>query len=63
MKVNKNGYVQMPDECFMELRKAFKTSCCDCNLVHEWKFTKRKGVLGFMINRDNRATAQLRRNK
>lgn len=48
---------------FIPLTKGFKTICCDCRLTHEWVFTKRKGVMGFLVTRDNRATAQFRRHK
>ena len=56
-------YVQMPEKAFVKLEKAFKTECCDCQLVHVWQLTRRKGVFGFMIERDNRATAQRRRKR
>ena len=56
-------YVYLPDDSFMKLEKAFKTECCDCGLVHVWAFKRKKGVLGFQIARDNRATAQRRRTR
>lgn len=57
----KARYVQMSERAFMPLRKAFKTECCDCQLVHAWTFTERNGEMGFEIVRDNRATAQRRK--
>lgn len=37
-------------------------ACCDCGLVHTMGFTADdKGVLRLEFERDNRATAQLRR--
>lgn len=56
-------YVQMPEKAFVELMKAFKTECCDCRLVHTWRLTRRMGTFGFIIERDNRATAQRRRKR
>ena len=55
-------YVQMPAKAFVPLTKAFKTQCCDCGLVHEWIFHRQGRTLGFTVTRDNRATAQRRRN-
>jgi hypothetical protein len=46
---------------FIKLERTFKTSCCDCGLAHTWEFRKRKGIYGFIVTRDNRATGQLRR--
>lgn len=61
MKAKK--YVQMSDDCLMELERAHKTVCCDCGLVHLWELQPMKnGKFFFRIRRDNRATAQLRRN-
>jgi hypothetical protein len=59
--VKAKRYVQMPVKCFMKLEKAFKTECCDCGLVHVWVLKKEKGVVGFRIARDNRATGQRRK--
>jgi len=37
-------------------------ACCDCGLVHTMGFTSdNKGILRLDFERDNRATAQLRR--
>lgn len=57
-------YVQMSDDCLMELQRAHKTVCCDCGLVHLWELQERKGSgkFFFRIRRDNRATAQMRKN-
>ena len=57
------SYIQMPAKAFVKLEKAFKTECCDCGLVHVWVLTERKGVYGFRVERDNRATGQRRRNR
>lgn len=53
-------YVQMPAKAFVKLQRIFKTECCDCGLVHLWELKFRK-VPGFIVTRDNRATAQRRR--
>jgi hypothetical protein len=56
-------YVQMSDNCLMELQRAHKTVCCDCGLVHLWILQPQKGgKFFFRIKRDNRATAQMRKN-
>lgn len=55
-------YVQMSDDCIFELKKWYKTLCCDCGLVHLWEFKMIKGKPFFRIRRDNRATAQMRKN-
>lgn len=62
MKI-KTTYVQMPDNCFVELMPEFKTECCDCGLVHYWKLKFIRKKPGFQIKRDNRATAQRRRKR
>jgi hypothetical protein len=61
MKAKK--YRQHYDGGWMPFVKAFKTQCCDCGLVHQWIFEKHGRELGFIISRDNRATAQIRRRK
>lgn len=41
-----------------------KLACCDCGLVHTMGFTvDGEGILRLDYERDNRATAQLRRSK
>ena len=63
----KTVYVQMPDDCFLEIMHKFKTECCDCGLVHVWEFVDKgrgkKRQVGFRVKRDNRATAQRRRKR
>jgi hypothetical protein len=56
-------YTQIPDNGQLKLEPEFKTECCDCGLVHLWKLVKRKDFVGFVIKRDNRATAQRRRRR
>ena len=56
-------YVQMPDNAFVEIRKAFKTECCDCGLVHTWTLKLSKKQFGFIVARDNRATGQRRKHR
>lgn len=41
----------------------FKMACCDCGLVHKVKFRVEKGLLQLKLDRDNRATAAMRRHK
>lgn len=38
-------------------------ACCDCGLVHQLEFRKTKDGTEFRAMRNNRATAQKRRNK
>lgn len=40
-----------------------KIACCDCGLVHLLEFREVAGKVQFRAFRDNRATAQRRRNK
>lgn len=61
MKAKK--YIQMHDDCTVPLMRYHKTVCCDCGLVHLWELKKNaKGNFVFRIRRDNRATAQMRKN-
>ena len=43
--------------------EALTLACCDCLLTHKLKFDVKGGKLLIIVERDNRATAQLRRNK
>lgn len=47
------------------IRKAYKTMCCDCGLIHivDFKLLKqgKKNTILFRSKRDNRATGQARR--
>jgi hypothetical protein len=48
----------------LRMHKVHRLSCCDCSLVHVFKFTRKKdGTLWFRAYRDNRATANKRRNQ
>ena len=44
-------------------KRKLRMACCDCKLVHEFKFRIVKGKITFIITRDNRATANMRRSK
>ena len=39
----------------------YRQQCCDCGLVHVYRFRVVDGAVSFQIRRDNRATAQVRR--
>lgn len=39
----------------------WKMSCCDCGLVHKFRFVIQEDQVGMSAFRDNRATAQKRR--
>jgi hypothetical protein len=41
----------------------YKAACCDCGLVHRFRFKVKGKTLTMMAWRDNRATAQIRRNR
>jgi len=42
----------------------YKMACCDCGLVHNMQFRiDDKGQINFRAQRNNRATAQMRRKK
>ena len=41
--------------------KGFRLSCCDCGLTHIFKIRKRESGYEIKVDRDNRATALLRR--
>lgn len=47
--------------------KGYKMACCDCGLIHELDFKVirwgRGHKIKFRARRNNRATAQMRRNK
>jgi hypothetical protein len=44
-------------------QEGFKFMCCDCSLVHTLNFRIVKGKVEFQAFRDNRATAQARRQR
>ena len=39
----------------------FKMACCDCGLVHDFRFNVKKKMLFMIVDRNNRATALIRR--
>lgn len=43
-------------------KQILRFACCDCGLVHDYKFIINKGKIEMAIRRHNRATAQLRKN-
>uniref|UniRef100_A0A6M3LLP2 Uncharacterized protein n=1 Tax=viral metagenome TaxID=1070528 RepID=A0A6M3LLP2_9ZZZZ len=46
----------------IELGTVFKLACCDCGLVHNIAIAKENNdKIGFALERNNKATAQLRR--
>ena len=60
-------YIQRYDgEGFVvPLRELYRLACCDCGLVHDvvWAYDKKTKELGMAVQRNNRATAQRRKNK
>lgn len=57
-------YTQAKDGDWIQpIRRGYKMACCDCGLVHVLNFRIRNGKIQFQPRRDNRATAQRRRNK
>ena len=63
---NRSKWVQLSEKGTVPLESRFKTSCCDCGLVHLWvlrdngKSGDKSGFV-FDINVDKRSTAQIRR--
>ena len=45
------------------IRRGYKMCCCDCGLVHDMDFRVQKGKAQFMVRRNNRSTAALRRTR
>ena len=43
--------------------KDFKIACCSCGLVHKMSFRVEAGIFQIKMDRDNRATAAMRRHK
>jgi hypothetical protein len=43
--------------------KDYKIACCDCGLVHRFRFTVVRGKLRIRAWRDNRSTAAFRRHR
>lgn len=60
-------YIQRTDgEGFVvPLGELYRLACCDCGLVHDvlWAYDEETKELGMAVQRNNRATAQRRRNK
>lgn len=60
-------YIQRTDgEGFVvPLGELYRLACCDCGLVHDvvWAYDDKTKELGMAVQRNNRATAQRRRNK
>lgn len=56
------GYIG-DDEWIRPRHDDFKLACCDCGLVHTMLFRvdPDDGQIEFQIDRDNRATGQMRR--
>lgn len=48
-------------EWVQPVRKGYRMGCCDCGLVHSLDFRLYKGRIQFRVERDNRATGQMRR--
>lgn len=60
-------YIQRTDgEGFVvPLGELYRPACCDCGLVHDvvWAYDEETKELAMAVQRNNRATAQRRRNK
>lgn len=59
-------YTHVGDDWVWPVRRGFKLACCDCGLVHliDFKIAKgarRKLFIGMKFDRDERATAAMRR--
>lgn len=48
-------------EWVQPIRKGYKLACCDCGLVHTMDFRIHNGRIQMRAERDNRATANMRR--
>ena len=65
MQETKRMYDQVANPGIIEIPKGtydMKISCCDCGLVHNFRFESESPVT-ITVVRNNRATAQLRRYK
>ena len=58
-------YVQRYDGDKIEITspRLHKIRCCDCGLVHLFKFRMQGSTITFRMYRDDRATAQSRRHR
>ena len=59
----KKYYEPVAGEWLRPIRAGYRLACCDCNLVHDVVFVVEDGKLGMAARRNNRATAQRRRQK
>lgn len=58
----RSKYEQAEDgEVVTPVHNDYRQQCCDCGLVHRFRFRVVDGQVTFKITRDNRATAQVRR--
>jgi len=58
----KDIYEDIEDLYIFKLPHTFYLACCDCGLVHNVKISMMKnGKIKFVIDRDDRRTAQIRR--
>ena len=48
-------------EWIQPIRRGYKLACCDCGLVHNVDFRVHKERIQFRVQRNNRATGQIRR--
>jgi len=54
-------YDQVYEHQWVDAGEKLYLACCDCGLVHEFRFRNVMGHIQFRCRRDNRATGQLRR--
>lgn len=60
--MSKDAYEQVEDGEWVTPRHGdYRQQCCDCGLVHRYRFRVVDGAVQFRIVRDNRSTAQVRR--
>lgn len=60
------GLIEDGTEWVSPRHRGFRLQCCDCGLVHVWRFRivdvpGGRPVIEFQLRRDNRATAAVRR--
>ena len=54
-------YYQVTDGEWRYFLRKEKVACCDCGLVHTYRYRTRKGYLQRQATRDRRATAARRK--
>jgi hypothetical protein len=60
--MSKGAYEQAEDgEWITPNHNNYRQQCCDCGLVHRYRFRVVDGAVTFQVWRDNRSTAQVRR--